>query len=227
MRGLRQLIVLIAVLAACETVPVPEHTALPRMPLPQFSPGPVRRLTVAEVRSELTRLVTPAGPLRSVVAEQTPGSETAPPGRPNAGRAIPAPAGRTVIELLDDAYTPLAHDALPVLLDWYEELTRALGVSMEESRARGLVASKVSRLLRVFVEWRVQRAPQLVGMGSPAIGWCRARLHEDWGGGRSGEVHEFLLVATECGWCVIDPYTRYERQLAPGSPYWTFELVVL
>ncbi len=202
--------------------------ALPRMPSPEFTPSAAQgSLLGAEViRRELSSTL----PLR---IDRTP-----PTARATAAPAAPSPTeemtpvaaiGRAypVLDLSDAHYAPLAHSFLPVLLDWFEAFAAGQGCTVDDLHARGLRANKVAHLMQAFTSIRMHRdrAPGLAA--APAIGWARVLLAEGWGRAKSGETHTFVVVATERGWFVIDPFTRYIRKLERDDHRWFVEFVVL
>lgn len=217
---------LVLAMTACGTFLPEREVSLPRLPDRSFGP-PVRSdVSNAQVRLALGDGVrTERGWARSA-----PGSATGPDAGKAEESARPTPRGPSrmaVFELLDDRYTLISYDYIPVLLDWYEDLVRTLGAGVHDAGRTEMAAGKVSNLMRIFVAAQLHQAEPAGGAGAPAIGWCRAYLHEDWGPHRRDEAHEFLLIGTERGWFVVDPQTRYMRRLVRPAPYWEIELIVL
>lgn len=208
-----------------------ENLRLPRLPSPHLArleaAGPA--LSRDELRLALQALLpagtvlvreeaAPGGPARDARAEQ-------PRGEPEL--AVAKAGIRPVLDMADERYLPLSHDYIPVLADWFEALAASLELTPQEMRAHGFRSNKVARLLRVFTSIRVQRDRGPDPGAAPAIGWCRILLQEDWGRCRVGETHSFLLVGTERGWFVIDPFTRRMRPLAKDDPRWLVEFIVI
>jgi hypothetical protein len=204
--------------------------SLPRMPTPQFAPAVSQGdgLTDAEVRAQLESVL-PPGTKLMFDPGPVPGSAQ---GGDAHAPAVPVPVAAAleaypVIDFSDKEYAPLSSAYVPVMLDWFETLLADVGVSPEEARARGLLTNKVARLMRLFVGIRLTRDGKRSPGLAPAIGWCRIYLKEDWGRFRRGETQALVLLATEQGWHVVDPYTRRMRRLAAEGAPWVIEFIVL
>jgi hypothetical protein len=206
-----------------------ETLVLPRMPAPEFVPAVTRgsALSSQEVRLQLQSLLPPgaAVPEDSRPAAGTAQNDDAPHAR---GEPVVANLGMLpVIHCDDGRYAVLEHTYLPVLLDWFEAMAASTGHTPAGLRDAGYRCNKVARLMRVFCSVRMHRDHDKDPGMAPAIGWCRILLQEDWGRCRKGETHTFVLVATEKGWFVLDPFTRRMRLLTKADPRWVVEFVVL
>lgn len=204
---------------------------LPRMPTPQFVPAVTLGvpLTDTEIRIQLQPLL----PRRNIQVRDVVVSDgTQQSVKEELYRGEPHTVAATlgwypVIDLADNKYAPLSHAFIPVLLDWFEALAASLDTTPAQMRAAGFRSNKVARLMRVFTAIRLHRDHGKDPGMEPAIGWCRILLQEDWGRCRAGETHSFVLVATEQGWFIIDPFTRRMRSLQKDDPRWVVEFVVL
>lgn len=217
--------------AACALPGAAETMLLPRMPSPKLVPEAIHDapMSTSEIRQQIQRYL----PDQVVLIQ-----DVAPPGGPSSAgetefhRGEPQPVAASlgmhpVIDFTDEQYAPLQHAFIPILLDWFEALAANLGYTPETMRAAGFRSNKVARLMRVFTLVRMHRDRDQRIRVVPAIGWCRILLQEDWGRCRTGETHSFVLVATERGWFVIDPFTRRMRALGRNDPRWVVEFVVL
>lgn len=198
---------------------------LPVLPAPPLVDSPEKPLLADEARATLETSLPPgtklalSGPPPATQA----GARAAPGGEPLPVAAI---SGRyPVIDFADSRYARVRHDFLPVLADWFEALLRSQGRTPEEARAHGLMTNKAARLMEVFALLSMHRAPaaKLV----PAIGWGRFHLNVDWGRCLRGTTHTFVVVGTERGWFLLDPYTRRVRALQPGDAGVVPEFIVL
>jgi hypothetical protein len=208
-----------------------EVTHLPRMPSPAFTQRVVsgQPLTAQEVRIQLQSAL-PAGQVLVQDVEPPAAQTHAEDSALHRGEPHHVSINfgwHPVIDLADDHYAPLRHEFIPVLVDWFEALAAAFQMSPEELRVHGYRCNKVARLMRVFTAIRMHRDHGRDPGMEPAIGWCRIRLQEDWGRCLKGESHSFVLVATELGWHVIDPFTRRMRKLETNDPRFFVEFVVL
>ncbi|AOS43649.1 hypothetical protein Verru16b_00701 [Lacunisphaera limnophila] len=223
-----------ALLAA---TPLPQSAAtlkLPRMPSPEFVPSVSAGvpLSGAEIRIQLQSLL-PAGTVlvrdvEAPTAGTEAGTETGSEATRGEPHTVAATLGRhPVIDLADSHYAPLRQEFIPVLVDWFEALATSLDTTPAQMRAAGFRTNKVARLMRVFTAVRLHRDHgQDPGM-EPAIGWCRILLQQDWGRCLQGETHTFVLVATDRGWFIIDPFTRRMQRLEKDDPRWLVEFVVI
>lgn len=208
------------------------HVTLPLMPPPHLVErmNPNSTLTVFNIMRSLQLTLPPGAVLVQDVGPRLSATGTLAGPEENIGEPHPVvvPGGvYPVLDLQDDAYAALNHDYLPVLMDWFETVLGHLGLSPAEARRDGYRANKVARLMRVFTEIRMHQASGDESRLSPAIGWCRVTLKEPWGNFAEDETHTFLLVATEEGWHVINPWTRDIRRLQNNDQRWFLELVVL
>jgi hypothetical protein len=227
----RLLLVLATLLAAAPGARAASTLLLPRMPSPQLVPEAVHDapMSTSEIQQVIRRYLPDQTVLvRDVGAPAGEAAATdarAPRGEP---QTVAASLGfHPVIDFMDEQYAPIQHAFVPVLLDWFEALASNLGYTPDSMLAAGFGSNKVARLMRVFTLVRMHRDPDQKIRVVPAIGWCRLLLQEDWGRCRAGETHTFVLVSTEKGWFVIDPFTRRMRALTRNDPRWIVEFVVL
>ena len=226
------LLVATCALAAVTPARAAPSLLLPRMPSPQLVPEAVHDapMSTYEIQQVIRRYL----PDQVVLVRDvgSPAGQAFPAAGADARSGEPQPVAASlgfhpVIDFMDEQYAPVQDAFVPVLLDWFEALTANLGYTPESMRAAGFGSNKVARLMRVFTLVRMHRDAERKIRVVPAIGWCRVLLREDWGRCRAGETHTFVLVSTEKGWFVIDPFTRRMRALTRNDPRWIVEFVVL
>jgi len=201
------------------------------MPSPEFVAQVTHRtpLTSEQVRQQL-QSVLPVGEV--LIQDLNPPGDQAFQEDIELHRGEPHPVAGTlgwhpVIDCSDNQYAQLRHEFIPILMDWFEALAASFELTPLQMREHGFRCNKVARLMRVFTSVRMHRDHgKDLGM-APAIGWCRILLQEDWGRCRKGESHTFVLIATEQGWFVLDPFTRRMRQLEQTDPRMVVQFVVL
>jgi hypothetical protein len=200
---------------------------LPRMPLVEFADGPAR--SANEIRAELEqtlpngeKLILSGPPPGSASERETRGPES----------HIPTPTstitGRfPVLDLADERYGRIKFEFLPVLADWFDALAAAFGHETMELHAKGLSTNKAARLIATFVALRLDRQRGADRGYPPAIGWGRFHFNEAWGRCEAGSVHALMVIATDRGWVLFDPYTRRVRPLHTGDSQLVPEFIVL
>ncbi|MBI4625296.1 MAG: hypothetical protein HY736_19005 [Verrucomicrobia bacterium] len=122
----------------------------------------------------------------------------------------------------DESYVRIEHAALPALLDWYEAMIAVYGVKPERLDEEGFQRDRAVRILRVFVTMRMARHPEPLE-AAPAVGLVRVNLLQPCGNFASGEIHDFLAVATERGMFLLDPVSRRICPLEFDPFFWHFE----
>lgn len=202
---------------------------LPRMPVVEFAEPQASGRDAATIRAELERTLPPGA--RLVLSGPAPASASG--NSINSHDAhLPVPVstitGRfPVLDLADERYGRIQFDFLPVLADWFEALAAALGQEPLALQERGLTTNKVARLMTVFVTLRLDRQRGADRGYAPAIGWGRFHFNAAWGRFTAGSVATLVVIGTDRGWVLLDPYTRRIRPLRTADTSLVPEFIVL
>jgi len=203
--------------------------AVPRMPVVEFAEPEARGRTSEAIRAELERVL-PEGQKLILSGPAPAGAASSAGSGLEVNQPVPTSTitGRfPVLDLADERYGRLKYEFLPVLVDWFEALAASLGEEPLALRERGLTTNKVARLMTVFVTLRLDRQRGADRGYAPAIGWGRFHFNETWGRCEAGSVHTLVVVGTDRGWVLLDPYTRRVRPLLPADTRLVPEFIVL
>lgn len=202
---------------------------LPRMPVVEFAEQAQDGIAAAAVRAELERSL-PPGQKLELSGPATAGASGVPATEAEIHTPTPSAiiTGRfPVLDLSDERFGRIKFTFLPVLADWFESLAAALGHTPLELRDHGLLTNKVARLMAVFTTMRLDRQRGADRGYSPAIGWGRFHFNTTWGRCAAGSVHTLVVVGTDRGWMLFDPYTRRIRALRNEDTEIVPEFIVL
>jgi hypothetical protein len=228
---LAHLIGYIAVLGA--SVVCAQHVSdVPMLPTPIFArdSGELRPVRADVLRRELAdRISGQAMTAARYSTIETPGLKAGGESTPEAAHTLPtvSDGGPTLLKLDDNSFARISQDYLPVMLDWFASFSASMNVDTEVLKQRGFDTGRVVRLMRALASISCQKKGGASARLSPAIGWCRMRMYAEWGEHQAGSTADFILVATDRGWAVVDPFSRSIRDLRAGDTRWGLMMVVM